>query len=671
VVGGLADADLVSFTTNWAQRFPSASYLFDGQESTAANRSFLAVIEPKKVVAVGSFTQGIQDLERRLEVKVSAQITWREGFAPSSWRGLFPQETSVVICPAEPRRLLLQSACLAGALHAALCITPGDKASDSDIAVLLKQWRPDTVYLAGSGARANSNAVTRVVHLPSEGDVVDRYVQIQSAHGPIQDLLVANPADGARGLSNMSPLAPWLAVQRSAALLHTNVDGDDVDEIVEEAISDPRLHNADSLTFLGDLKAIPMQRRPNPIASGKDPYIEMEPLTPHGTAPFSFATGRLFHPDRGFVGLLLARQRALAHDPAPRKALVVGNPSGNLPLVETLSRSAARELLNGGYDTTAWHGSEVNKEDLQRLLPLQDIFLWEGHYNTLMKEYRLSEWPEPLRPSLIFLQSCLALCESKAQPLIERGAVSVVGTSTRTYSGSGGACALAFFDALLYDGQSQGASLRQAKNFLLAYALLKQKRLGHDARLTGANLRSAWAFTLWGDPTLTLPRPEAPSEALDAVRHEVRGNTIAISLPDSPHARDPTGKYQAQILPNERLAGLLTRQPGEATRHLVPLVFAEVRLPNAPPGAKPVLRSRLPSRRWVFCWDSRRNCGYLLASPRSTDRDELRFHVDWISLVPPSGARAANNSSPALRDGNDVMNDAASALDCWARFGCP
>ena len=37
----------------------------------------------------------------------------------------------------------------------------------------------------------------------------------------------------------------------------------------------------------------------------------MEPLTPTGTEPFTFATGRLFHPDPGVVTLMLARQRLL------------------------------------------------------------------------------------------------------------------------------------------------------------------------------------------------------------------------------------------------------------------------------------------------------------------------------------------------------------------------
>src|SRR5262249_9562034 len=160
----------------------------------------------------------------------------------------------------------------------------------------------------------------------------------------------------------------------------------------------------------------------------------------------------------------------------------------------------------GGYQTTALFGHEVTKEKVREQLPQQDVFLWEGHHNTMAHDYGLPDWPEPLPESLVFLQSCLALCRAEAYPLLERGAIGVVGSSTRTLSALGGACSLAFFDALLYDGQSLGGSLRQAKNFLLAYSLLKEKRLGKQAKLSGANLRSAWAFSLWGDPTLKLPQ---------------------------------------------------------------------------------------------------------------------------------------------------------------------
>src|SRR3712207_6958124 len=46
---------------------------------------------------------------------------------------------------------------------------------------------------------------------------------------------------------------------------------------------------------------------------------------------------------------------------------------------------------------------------------------------------------------------------------------------------------LAYFDALLHDGQSLGGALRQAKNFLVAYALLKKERLGGDRKSTRLN----------------------------------------------------------------------------------------------------------------------------------------------------------------------------------------
>jgi hypothetical protein len=221
------------------------------------------------------------------------------------------------------------------------------------------------------------------------------------------------------------------------------------------------------------------------------------------------------------------------------------------------------------------------------------------------------------------------LNEKEAQPLLRRGAFAVVGSATRNYSGSGGAFSLALFDALLYDDQSLGGALRQAKNFLLCYALLKEKRLGGDARLGGANLRSAWAFTLWGDPTVKLPRPEAPGDALPPIRHEVRGDKIIISLPEAAYDKVSVGRFHAQMRPNARLAGLLRRDEGEDSETLVPFVFAEVHFPKAPPDKSPRLRSRLSDKHWVFTWDARRRCGYLLITPRDKDEKELRFTVEW------------------------------------------
>jgi hypothetical protein len=525
---------------------------------------------------------------------------------------------------------LLQAACLAGALQAPFCVVTGQSGENVLLRKQLAEWDVKEVYAVGNTAKIvpQLNLRAKLVHLRDAEIVALAHRRLLRQQGAIENLVVANPADGKRGLPDLSTLAPWIAIQRHAALLLTSEKGDDGGEIIQQALRTRDLRHAEAVILVGDLAALPMERRPNPVA-GKDAYIEMEPMTPSGNEPFTLTTGRLFSDDPSLIPLLLARQRLLTASSHP-KALVVSNPSGGLPLLEAFSRNTTQELINTGWETTALFGREVNPDALRELLPQQDIFLWEGHYATLMKEYKMNEWNEPMRPALVFLQSCLALSDDKAQSFFHRGAVAVLGTSTRTYSASGGACALAFFNALLYDHQTIGGSLRSAKNFLLAYSLLKEKRLGKGARLTGANVRSAWAFSLWGDPTLKLAEPALPEEALPAVHHVVHGHTITVSLPSESHQKAISSKYRAQMPPNGRLAGLITPdEDDEDIKHLIPFLFVEVRLPKVSEGKTPRLHSKLPESRWVFCWDARRKCGQLLFMPRAKDRDELRFYVDW------------------------------------------
>jgi hypothetical protein len=641
VVGDLSDEDFIASTAAIGAAAPHAVVLLDTTTSSAGNRAFLKALGTDQLFPVGSFSAGLVDLERRLRVKTAPLAVPRDGQPVGLWKLLFPLAERVVVCHAKPRPLLLQAARLAGTLRAPLWIVKEQPGQATALGRQLAAWQTRTVYaVAAARAFCHEAGITRVVGLADERAVISAYLSHERKRGPIRNIVITNPSDNRQGFASMSRLAPWLATQRRAALLLTNLTGDNVDKLVDHALGDPALVGADALILMADLRAIPLEHRPNPIAGGKDVYIEMEPLTPMDTEPFSFATGRLFHEDCGVVALMLARQHLLGRTGAPRNALVVSNPTGGLPLLEAFSKNTAKELMNSGYETTALLGDDVNKKELRRLLPQQDIFLWEGHFATMVKDYRLHEWTESLRPALVFLQSCLALSESKSQPLLERGAICVLGSSTRTYSGTGGACSLAFFDALLYEGRTVGDALRQAKNFLLAYSLLKEKRLGEDARLTGANLRSAWAFSLWGDPTLKLPHPGVPEDALPHVRHQIHGNTIAISLPTEAYEKATTSKYKAQMLPNERLAGLITKEMDEGKQRLVPFVFVEVRLPKASPGARPRLQSKVPSSRWVFCWDARRSCGYLLITPRTKDRDEVRFHVVW---EPDQSAKATSS----------------------------
>ena len=98
------------------------------------------------------------------------------------------------------------------------------------------------------------------------------------------------------------------------------------------------------------------------------------------------------------------------------------------------------------------------------------------------------------------------------------------------------------------------------------------------------------------------------------------------------------------MMPNARLAGLLRKEKGADGLALAPFVFAEVHLPNAEPGRTPRLHSKLSADRYVFCWDGRRGCGYLLATPGPQTERELRFRVEW-QPTPRSARQPRDNET--------------------------
>jgi hypothetical protein len=503
----------------------------------------------------------------------------------------------------------------------------------------LEAWRPTQIRTiedaqkdqpAEAGAARRRQLATVNILLAKNTDSSDsinsdEFRALQSAiesrtkRGPIDTLVLCNPSDP------LTNLAPLVLRNRNAVLLMTNDKGDDAGDVIRRALKMPGLERVENLLILGSPTAIPPERRANPLA-GKDEFIEMEPGTPTGNEPYSLAVGRLFHADPGVVALTLARARLLPAAGASRSALVASNPGGSLPMLETFSRTSVRELESCGYQTTSLIGDQLSPGQLRRRLPEADVFLWEGHHNTLIKDWGFATWTEPLRPSFMFLQSCLALTEDKTGHLFERGAIAVVGSSSRTYSATGGAFSLGYLDAVLYDGQTLGGGLRSAKNFLLAYGQLKDKRL-ETVKLGGANQRSAWAFTLWGDPSLKLPAPPTDDSA-SSVKSKVIDNTITLSVPAAAAQASRSGVYQAVYRPNSRLAGLI-RTGDDGEKKLTPMAFSEIALPNAPPNAEPRLRSKLPDSNWVFIWDARRRTGWLLVALPATAEREIRFHIDW------------------------------------------
>jgi hypothetical protein len=626
LAGGLNDEQVITFMATLAASGQPGVVLLDSARTLVANRDFLAAFQPERVMPVGTFPRGKEDLARRLNVQTESIVAWAEGWPTELWKGCFPRAERAVICRTGSRRLLLQAAHLAVCARSPLIVLQGHDGEIDALRQQLEHWGAKEVWSV-AGAVKRADAGIKVVELATEKDVADR--ALKQTKGPVKTLLVCNPADTSNGLGGLSALAPWLAGQKQAALLLTNDAGDNVNPIVDEALQNPKLAHADALLFLASLKAIPVEKRPNPVP-GKDQFIEMEPTTPKDhNGPFTFATGRLFHDDPNIVLLMLARQRLLGQRQGSRKSLIVSNPGGGLPLLETFSRNTVKEFANRGYQATAFFGRDADKDQVRKLLPDQDIFLWEGHHKTMTDEYKVPEWTEPLPPAFIFLQSCLALNEGEAYPFLQRGALGVVGSSTRTYSGSGGAFTLCFFDALMYEDQTLGGALRQAKNFLRCYAQLKEKRLGDKAKLKGANQRSSWAFTLWGDPLLKLPHPPVPEASRPGVTHKIESNVITVNVPEAQYDKVVTTKFQSQMWPNARLAGLLGAAEEDEEAPLVNFVFVEVSLPKGTADKTPRLTSKIPSRNWTFCWDSRRRTGYLLVTPRASDRGEIRFVVKY------------------------------------------
>jgi hypothetical protein len=619
----LSDVEIVELSSNLAASGHPGVFLLDSVNHVASVAHFLSEFQPAAVVPVGTLRRDAHELDRRLRIEAAPRQDVR-----TVARALFTQAKKVVLAPPSPRGQLLQAAALASTVKAPLWVISDPSGEKQPLRDQLRAWETHEVYAVGdTSSYVRGIDDLKVYRLKDEAATAAAALKHRVKKGSVRTLVVTNPHDGADSKGGMAILAPWLAAQKRGLLLLTNAAGANVAELVQDVVKLPEIRKADALLLAGSLHALPTLRRDNPL-EGKDTFIEMEPLTPAGQEPVSFATGRLFHDDRAMIALMLARPRLWREASTP-KALVVSNPGGGLPFLETFSRNTAQELKNAGFEVTAFFGPDANRPGVRAALPQSTFFLWEGHHSTLVREYEAHRWTEPMRPSLVLLQSCLALTTDKAQPFLERGAIGVIGSTSRNYSGSGGALSLAYVDALVYDKQTLGGSLRSAKNFLLAFALLKEKRMGADAKMTGASQRTAWSFSLWGDPTVDLPRPEIPDDALTAIRHQVKGNTIIVSLPDDAHAKVISARYQTQMLPNARLAGLISKKEDPDVHPLVPLIFREVNLPKAPEGKTPKLRTRLPDANWVFCWDARRTVGYLLIRPRARDTEEIRFHIDW------------------------------------------
>ncbi len=130
---GLSDEDAIVLTSAVAAADPWALVLFDGPKAGKAAAPFLAALKPKAVIPAGPGAFAVDELAERLGTKPATPLAWKAGRPEPLWKALFSRARAVVVAPAEPRRLLLHAACLAGALRAPLYVTHGGDGEPADL----------------------------------------------------------------------------------------------------------------------------------------------------------------------------------------------------------------------------------------------------------------------------------------------------------------------------------------------------------------------------------------------------------------------------------------------------------------------------------------------------------------------------------------------------------
>src|SRR5690242_7348948 len=109
---------------------------------------------------------------------------------------------------------------------------------------MLTEWKTRRVLAVADEALQGQLASVHVVHLPDEAAVTALAWRHLQPAGPVQTLVVANPADHYKDLSAMSALAPYLAIKHRAALVLTDDHGENTAAVVGKALKHPRLRGA-------------------------------------------------------------------------------------------------------------------------------------------------------------------------------------------------------------------------------------------------------------------------------------------------------------------------------------------------------------------------------------------------------------------------------------------
>jgi hypothetical protein len=193
--------------------------------------------------------------------------------------------------------------------------------------------------------------------------------------------------------------------------------------------------------------------------------------------------------------------------------------------------------------------------------------------------------PVPARPPLdlrrrplVILQSCHSLGEPLGEVIFTAGAAGCIGTTTNVHSASGSAFIKSFMHGILYRGDTVGEALRDARNYFVSLAWLKDKR-GHSEQ--PKVYRVALSFALWGDPELRIlhGKPRKPKKG-PADATFVAPDRVRLDIPFHRLRQVRTPAYVARMAPGAETAGIVMRIKNKPYRRLAPLYFFRVRVPD-------------------------------------------------------------------------------------------
>jgi hypothetical protein len=502
-------------------------------------------------------------------------------------RTLWPKADTAIAAGTGDYEWLLRAAGFAAATGTALLPLDGAPKSRETFA----GWELERLYVTPSAAPwldAAAAAVPTLIELPSRS-VLDA-TMLAITDTPPSVLVVTNPADrdGYFSPSSLSMLAPLVsAVHRAPLLLVSDPRPTRVEKRVHGFVDRQGL-SPSHIVLVGDELALRSHRVPDPVlaaggpeATGGGREVRVELFSRiHRQAPQDFAVGRIVAEGVASGSVTLARQYHRPRKTKTRPVIFFTNADGIFPLGETISRATAADLRNVGVPVRTYYGEEISASMIHGSMAATDLLVWEGHARDLTLEERggvaTAEAPE-----IVVLQGCYTFDRSDPFILMEKGTIALLGTSTAVYSAPGSGLARAFFDSLLYEGADLGSATRNARNFLLALAELKQQRRHGDWRKT---YRAALAFSLWGDPTIR-PQLRSGRPQITPVKWALEESQLSLRVPRRTLRPIDVGDYHARPEPRAMLGGLLLRVQGDDRRRLKELYFTVQDVGDAAPRA--------------------------------------------------------------------------------------